>query len=594
MVGKIVVIGDSAEDFSCLRNQLMTIGYGSEDITHITFEELGDSIVAETEDLIFLSLSHTDQPVLEVFLYIKELFSEKPIIVLSDKEDPNISKQLISLGAQDYLVKEQYDQFLLKKAMQYAIERSSLLKQVAHAKTDYEKLFLYHPNPMLVFDRDTLQFLRVNNAAMELYGYTQAEFLKLTLKDIRIKGDHSQLNKLYKSLMNSERLHDVGVWTHRKKSEEEFFAHIYWQPTKFEGRKAQLLVAIDETKTIANAKRNEELTNEIKAYATKVNNILESITDGFFAVDKDWKFTYVNRVFEKTFARKRENLIGQNVWEVFPAKFGEKIAPRYERAMRTRKHFNFEEYFDALDMWFSVSVYPSEGGLAVYIQDVTKSRKLKEKIFNDQINLNALINNTEDLIWSIDKDLNLLSANEAYKKRMQSFIKKKVKEGQPVILEDTDEELRKKWADLYKKALAGKSYHIESVAPTTDGSVMYAEVSFNPIRNLRQEIVGVGCYARDITERKKHQLMIEHHNRLLEDIAWKQSHKMRGPVASILGIMQIFDFNDLGNPFNLELLQHLKVTAEKLDNMIKDIVNSTVALDHDIFKENGYDNGSSL
>ncbi|ELR73060.1 Putative regulatory protein [Fulvivirga imtechensis AK7] len=565
----------------------MTLGYDREEITNISFQELGDLIVVEAEELVFLSLSHTNQPPLEVFSYIQELFSEKPIIVLSDKEDPGISKQLISVGAQDYLVKETYDQFLLKKAIRYAIERRSLLKQVAHAKNDYEKLFLHHPNPMLVFDRDTLCFLRVNHAATEQYGYSESEFLKLTLKDIRIRGDHSKLNRLYKSLINSERLHDVGIWTHRKKTGEEFYAHIYWLPTKFEGRKAQLLVAIDETETIVNAARNEELTKEIKAYADRINSILESITDGFFAVDNEWKFTYVNRVFEKTFARKRENLIGKNVWEVFPAKFGEKIAPRYERAMRTRKHFNFEEYFDALDMWFSVSVYPSEGGLAVYIQDVTKSRKLKEKIFNDQINLNALINNTDDLIWSIDKDLNLLSANEAYKKRMRSFSQTEIKEGRPVILKDADKELQEKWTSLYKKALTGQSYNMESAANTTDGSIFYTEVSFNPIRNPQQEVIGVGCYARDITERKKHQLMIEHHNRLLEDIAWKQSHKMRGPVASILGIMQIFDFDDMDNPFNHELLQHLKNTTEKLDAMIKDIVSSTAALDHDIFNENG-------
>lgn len=588
MVGKIVVIGDDSEEFHCLNEQLLTLGQNKANIHHFNLQDLKNNFSSDLDvDLIFLLLPSPHKDCIKTFEYVKEKFHKKPIIVLSSEEDSNCGLIIIGKGAQDYLVKGQYNHFLLNKSMHYAIERNSMVKQLAIAKADYEDLFLNHPNPMWIFDNDSQHLLAVNNAAIKNYGYSREEFLKLKIKDIRHKDENEQLHNILNSLEENSDVLDAGIWRHRKKSGEEFFVHIFFQRTKFEGRQARMAVAIDVNDNVVNSGKNKQLRLEVETYAERINNILESITDGFFAVDKEWKLTYVNTVFEKTFASKRDILLGKLVWDVLPPLFGSTIAHRYEKAMRSKKPFNFEEHFKELDKWFSVSVYPSQDGMSVYIQDITKSRKMKEKILNDQINLNALINNTDDLIWSLDKEFNVLTANDAVKTAMKQFLKDGIQEGKSILSEDAAPELKNTWESLYTKALNGKAYNIEQKVDMPDGSCMYLDVSFNPIKNSEKEVIGIGCYARDVTERKKHQLVIEHHNRLLEDIAWKQSHKMRGPVASILGIIQIFDFNDMDSPFNAQLLQHLKSTTKKLDNMIRDIVKSTVALDQENFNENG-------
>ncbi len=119
---------------------------------------------------------------------------------------------------------------------------------------------------------------------------------------------------------------------------------------------------------------------QIEAYKKQVADILESITDGFFAVDKDWNFTYVNRAFEHLLQRRREDLLGQNVWAHFPEAVGLKFYTEYHRALRDQVSVQFEEFFYPLGVWFQVTAYPTSEGLAAYFTDITERRRFEERI----------------------------------------------------------------------------------------------------------------------------------------------------------------------------------------------------------------------
>lgn len=93
-------------------------------------------------------------------------------------------------------------------------------------------------------------------------------------------------------------------------------------------------------------------------------------------------------------------------------------------------------------------------------------------------------------------------------------------------------------------------------------------MSFNPIRDLHDQVIGVNCFLRDITESQEHLHRIEDQNKRLREIAWIQSHRVRAPVANILGLVQLCDPND--SP-NAELIPMIKAAAEGLDQVIKEI-----------------------
>src|SRR5690606_27320322 len=106
----------------------------------------------------------------------------------------------------------------------------------------------------------------------------------------------------------------------------------------------------------------EELIVRERASREQVTNILESITDAFFALSRDWRLTYVNREAERQLRRPREALLGRSVWDEYPEVAGTVVQHAYERAMRGEA-VSFENYYPPLEAWFEVNVFPSSDGL---------------------------------------------------------------------------------------------------------------------------------------------------------------------------------------------------------------------------------------
>ncbi len=109
-------------------------------------------------------------------------------------------------------------------------------------------------------------------------------------------------------------------------------------------------------------------------------DVFERVSEAFFALDDEWRFTYLNSRAEEVLETSAEEMIGQNVWEEFPAATDRQFYEQYHRAMETQEPVSFQEYYPPLDTWFEVSAYPSESGLSVYFQDVTDRRRREQAL----------------------------------------------------------------------------------------------------------------------------------------------------------------------------------------------------------------------
>lgn len=103
-------------------------------------------------------------------------------------------------------------------------------------------------------------------------------------------------------------------------------------------------------------------------------DILESISDGFFALDSEWKFIYINKKAEKLIQRKKSELLGKNVRDCFNDEEANWFYEHYEIAQKTGKVQSFEVHVARVDKWFEMKVFPLKKGLTIYFSDVT-SRK---------------------------------------------------------------------------------------------------------------------------------------------------------------------------------------------------------------------------
>jgi PAS domain S-box-containing protein len=416
---------------------------------------------------------------------------------------------------------------------------------------------------MYIYDDQTFRFLAVNDAAIEQYGYSREEFLILKITDIRPPEEIPALVKFHEALPPGHV--NAGRWLHINKAGQKFYVSVYTHYTIFEGKGARqvLVVNIDEKM------RAEQIVSEKSA---ELENILDSITDGFYALNRRWEVTFINKAAEQALSCTREEVIGQNLWDFFPRSREGLFYAEYERAMTERVSVHFEELYAPLGVWGLMSVYPTKDGIAVYFVDITEQKKIQEKIYNDGQNLRAIINNTRDLIWSVDRQSHIITGNQAFWDRVKELTGKNEDE---VANTDFVMERVKVFFDSYERAFRGEAFSVVRQREI-DGKQIYEELRFNPIRDLRNEVIGVNCFLRDITERQEHLQKIENQNKRLREIAWIQSHLVRAPVASILGLIQLCSLDD--SP-NAEIIPMLKKAAEDLDKVIIDITKRTDDLD---------------
>jgi len=114
--------------------------------------------------------------------------------------------------------------------------------------------------------------------------------------------------------------------------------------------------------------------------ATDVNSveILESMSDGFAAVDREWRYTYVNRAAERNARLGRDEMLGRTLWEVFPEFVGSQFESACRRAMDEGVTVHFEEYCAPLDSWFEQTIYPAADGITVYVRDITERKRAEQ------------------------------------------------------------------------------------------------------------------------------------------------------------------------------------------------------------------------
>jgi PAS domain S-box-containing protein len=205
-------------------------------------------------------------------------------------------------------------------------------------------------------------------------------------------------------------------------------------------------------------------------------DILESITDAFYALDREWCFTYINergllyleRV--KGEERTREDLLGKSIWEEFPEAVGSVFYEKYHEAVREQKAVVFDTYSPFTDRWVEVHAYPSEEGLSVYTQDITERRRAEE-----QLRYHAyLLENTEDAVLASDEHVVLTAWNKGAEKMFgwtaEEVLGRKIYDVLP-YRDYSDEQLEEA---LRKLAETGRR-RTEAVWHAKGGAPVYAE-----------------------------------------------------------------------------------------------------------------------
>jgi len=285
-------------------------------------------------------------------------------------------------------------------ARRHGIDLKTLLAHLTDA-TDATDAHLFDmaPEPMLRVNVE--DSILMPNAALAAYiKSTQKPLAPLELIEFIHPDDREKSIDAYQRATQSETT--VTVENRYRCGDEGYrwFEWLLW-------RDEDLIYATG--RDITEARLNH---NNLQRDNDQVSTILESITDAFFALDSTWRFTYVNAEAEHLLMRPREELIGQNIWEIYADARNSLFYTKYHQAMSEQRVITFREYYQPLEMWFEVHVYPSGDGISVYFHDVTPEVIMEEEI-------TRLVNELDDRVQARTAELE--AANQRLREEEQRF-----------------------------------------------------------------------------------------------------------------------------------------------------------------------------
>ena len=153
----------------------------------------------------------------------------------------------------------------------------------------------------------------------------------------------------------------------------------------------------------------------LKASESRSRTILESITDGFFALDCDWRITYINAAGERFLNRTPGDLIGKVMWDEFPGIAGSDFERLYRRVVARRVGESITAYYPNFDRWYELTAYPAPEGLSVYFRDVTDRKQTEELLRASEDRRRLALDAAELGMWHVEPATRALKTDARYR-----------------------------------------------------------------------------------------------------------------------------------------------------------------------------------
>lgn len=152
--------------------------------------------------------------------------------------------------------------------------------------------------------------------------------------------------------------------------------------------------------------------DKVDLLAATLATTLETMTDAFLTLDRNWNFTYLNRMAEQLLQRERGDVMGKNLWREFAYPIDGPSYIHYHKAISENCTVEFEEFYAPLGKWLGVLAYPSAEGLAVHFRDISESKHLLEAMRASEERFRIVAKATTDTIWDWDLQTDTIWWNE--------------------------------------------------------------------------------------------------------------------------------------------------------------------------------------
>lgn len=346
------------------------------------------------------------------------------------------------------------------------------------------------------------EIIYLSPAFEKVTGYTLAEMKGMPATELMHLDQIQQSKEIFEQL-----LQNPGVPIRRINQFVTKEGHYVWVEgvtiNLLEDESIQAIVA--NYRDISERKAAEEKLLEAEE---RFRTLIENNYDGIILRDSAFKIQYCSVSSERILGWTCEESQGKNTLENTHPDDYDMVVQHYKELLdkpgesiditfRTKhKNGHYVWVQSVVTNMLHVNVI---GALVANFRDVTEKKLLEQQREFDHKNLYALINNTDDLIWSMDRDHKRISSNKAFDNMVKKITGRETSNDAVFVANGFKSEQINRWSKYYDRAFKGESFIV--VEETLEPIELYTETSFHPIRK-DGDIIGIACFSRNITERK--------------------------------------------------------------------------------------------
>lgn len=521
-----------------------------------------------------------------IYIFTSDYFLEKLYTNIDD-----ISRIQTYKGIGFIIITSSLLLFLIKKNIETIDKHYQEIIQVKHqsdlqinkSKEEYISLFNHSPLPMWIIAIDSKKFLHVNEAACKIYGYTYKEYLSMDLRDIRPKEDIQLMESFFLTSLESDTFSIPGVIRHKKKNGDLIQVKIKTSLLLFNGKKVRLASAIDVTAEIETQNKLLDINSKLKA-ASEIAGLGYWTNDlvhnkifwsdelyNIFMVDPN-KFDLTLSNISSMFHPDDRFDFKEDFFQYFENNSIKEIERRIITGLGTEKWILERQYLVKDEKGNPIKLE----GIAV---DITNRKLHEQELLESNERFKILSKATIEAIidWDIKNKkvfwgdgFNSMLGYELESQGNKLWSNNIHPDDKEKILFELNEIIH----DLNKYSFTADYRFLKA-----NGEIIFVQHKGIILRDSQGNATRIVGAIIDLTESLSHLNKIEKQNKALKEISWTQSHIVRAPLANILGLIYLLKENSKSELRDEELINLIGESAEKLDQVIREIVTKTIEID---------------